>query len=243
MTISTPRNAEDPLIINLKMEIAMTLDSQLQQAVLAEMNWDPSVTAAHIGVTANAGVITLTGHIDSYSQKHAAETAALRVKGVRAVAEELEVRLPVETIRGDDEIAAAAIERLAWDNAIPADTIKVTVAGGWLTLTGEADWHFQKDAAEQDVRRLFGVVAVSNQITIRPGEDAAGVKAGSISDDIMHALHRSWFFDPKTITVRAEGGRVRLTGTVHSQHDRRLAAETAWAASGTTDVVNDIALI
>jgi osmotically-inducible protein OsmY len=221
----------------------MTLDSQLRQAVLAEMNWDPSITAAHIGVAANGGVITLTGHVDSYSQKHAAEIAALRVKDVRAVAEELEVRLPVETIRGDDAIAAAAIERLAWDTAIPPDSIKVTVAGGWLTLTGEADWHFQKDAAEQDVRRLFGVVAVSNQITIRPAADATDVDAGNISDDIMHALHRSWFFDPKTIRVHAKGGRVRLTGTVRSQHDRQIAAETAWAAAGTTDVVNDVVLV
>jgi osmotically-inducible protein OsmY len=222
----------------LDVEITMTVDSLLQQAVLAELNWEPSVASAHIGVTANAGVITLTGHVDSYSQKHAAETAALRVRNVRAVAEELEVRLPVNITRGDDEIAAAAIERLAWDSAIPKDTIKVTVAAGWLTLTGEAEWNFQRSAAEDDVRRLFGVVAVSNDITIKPN-----AAASNISDNIMHALHRSWFFDPSTIDVRDEDGTVRLTGTVHSQHDRRIAAETAWAAAGTIAVENDIVVV
>jgi osmotically-inducible protein OsmY len=120
---------------------------------------------------------------------------------------------------------------------VPRDAVKVTVEKGWVTLTGETDWHYQRAAAEQDVHRLFGVTGVSNQITIK-----SKVQATSISDDIMHALHRSWFFDPRTINVSVDEGTVRLTGTVHSAHDRQLAAATAWAAPGVTAVENDIVI-
>lgn len=213
----------------------MTEDSQLQQAVLAEFNWVPSVSAGHIGVTANAGVVTLSGHVDSYAAKHAAETAARRVKGVKAVAEEIEVLVPFEHHRSDEDIAAAAIERLAWNVCVPADSVRVTVEKGWVTLTGEVGRWFQRDAAENDIRPLHGVVGVSNQTTIKPQVDTAG-----LSDDIIHALHRSWFFDPATVKVAANGGKVVLTGTVHSMHERQVAAETAWSAPGATDVRNEI---
>jgi len=216
----------------------MPNDNRLQQAVLEELNWEPSVTAAHIGVTANAGVVTLSGHVESFAQKHAAEAAVRRVKGVKAIAEEIEVRLPYDTKRSDDEIARAAIGRFEWDVSIPRDAIQVSVEQGWITLTGEVDWHYQKDAASMDVRALFGVTGVSDQITIKPT-----VNASNISDDIMHALGRSWFFDPKTISVSAQGGKVRLTGTVSSWHDRQIAATTAWAAPGATAVENDIAVV
>jgi osmotically-inducible protein OsmY len=216
----------------------MSDDRHLQQAVLAELNWEPSVNAAHIGVTANAGVVTLTGHVESFAEKHAVEEAVRRVKGVKAVAAELEVKLPIDTKRSDDEIAAAAIDRLGWDVSVPRDAVKINVDQGWITLTGEVDWYYQKEAAEQDVRRLFGVIGVSNQITIKPR-----VNASNLSDDIMHALHRSWFFDPKTINVSADGGRVRLTGTAPSMHDRQVAAATAWTAPGVTDVENEIAVV
>src|ERR1700677_2606798 len=111
----------------------MYTDNQLQKAVLEELRWEPRVTAAHIGVTAKAGVVALTGHVGSYVEKHAAETAASRVKGVKAVAEEIEVKLPFEVKRGDEEIAAAAADRLAWDVAIPNDSVKVKVEKGWVT--------------------------------------------------------------------------------------------------------------
>ncbi len=213
-------------------------DSQLQQAVLAELHWEPSVTAGHIGVTANAGVVSLSGHVESYDQKRAAETATRRVKGVKAVAEEIEVRLPVHTKRDDDEIAAAAVNRLDWDGSLAPDAVKVKVEQGWVTLTGEVTWHFQREAAATDVHNLLGVVGVSNLITIKPR-----VNAGDISDDITHALHRSWLFDPKTIKVSALGGNIRLSGTVHSWHDRNVAAATAWAAPGAIAVENDITVI
>jgi osmotically-inducible protein OsmY len=212
-------------------------DSELQKAVQAELGWEPSVIAAHIGVAAKEGVVTLTGHVENYASKYAAEKAARRVRGVKAVAEEIEVKLLYDTKRSDEDIAAAAIDRLAWDVAIPRDAIQVKVEKGFVTLTGQVDWHYQQDAAQQDVRRLYGVVGVSNQIAIKPK-----VNILNLSDDITHALHRSWAFDPKTIKVAAEAGMVRLTGTARSPHDRRTAAMTAWSAPGVTGVENDITL-
>ena len=216
----------------------MSTDSQLQQAVTEELSWEPSVISAHIGVAAASGVVTLTGHVKSYAQKHAAETATRRVRGVKAVAEEIEVRLPFETKRTDEDIAAAAIDRMGWDVSIPKDAVKVQVENGWVTLSGQVDWHYQKDAAGQELRHLSGVTGLSDQITIKPRVDVT-----NISDDITHALHRSWYFDPKTITVSADGGRVHLRGSVHLPHDRQVAAATAWSAPGVTGVQNDIAVI
>ncbi len=213
----------------------MSHDEKLQQAVLAEFKWEPSVTAAHIGVTADHGVVTLSGHVGSYAEKLAAEAAAHRVKGVRAVAEEIEVRLAFDAKRTDAEIAAAAVDRLLWNTSVPKRSVEVTVEKGWVTLSGQVDWFYQREAVEQDVRPLLGVTGVSNQTTIRPHVDTSG-----LSDDITHALHRSWFFDPDAISVRAEGGTVILSGTVHSPHDRQVAAATAWSAPGATAVENDI---
>jgi osmotically-inducible protein OsmY len=217
----------------------MTKDSDLQRAVQAELGWDPGITAAHIGVTAADGVITLSGHVDSFAQKHAAEAAAHRVKGVNAVAEALEVRLPFEHRKGDDDIAAAASNRLAWDVTVPTKAVVVTVENGFVRLTGEVGWHYQKEAAEHDVRHLVGVVGVANNITIKPPH----VNTAKISDDITHALHRSWFADPETVFVDADGGNIRLTGTVRSWHDRQAAAEAAWAAPGASSVENDLVVL
>jgi osmotically-inducible protein OsmY len=216
----------------------MSQDTQLKQAVLSELNWEPSVDSAHIGVTAKNGVITLMGHVANYGQKQAAESAARRVKGVAAVAEEIEVKLPFDTARGDEEIAAAVVERLSWDASVPRDTVKVKVEKGWVTLTGLVDWNYQKTAVEQEIRWLFGVVGVSNQITIKVRPDT-----GKISEDIRHALHRSWLFDSKTIDVSATDGHIRLTGTVRSPYERQVAATTAWAAPGATAVENDLRVV
>jgi osmotically-inducible protein OsmY len=216
----------------------MSTDIQLKQAVLAELTWEPRVNAAHIGVMANAGVVTLSGHVENFEEKYAAERAVRRVRGVKAIAEEIEVQIPFERERGDDAIAEAAIDRLAWDVSIPRDAIMVKVEKGWITLTGEVDWHYQKEAAEQDIRRLSGVIGVSNQTTIKPL-----VNTQNISDDIVRALHRSWFSDPQTIRVTADGGKVRLTGTANSWHERQVAASTAWAAPGTIAVENNITVM
>lgn len=213
----------------------MSRDHDLQKAVLAQLQWEPSVNAAHIGVTADNGIVTLTGHVESLAEKHAAEASTRLVNGVQGVAEEIEVRLAFDFQRDDDVIAAAAVDRLGWDVSVPRNAVKVSVAKAWVTLTGEVQWHYQRNAAEQDIRHLFGVVGVSNQISIKPRVDVS-----NISDNIMHAMHRSWFFDPKTINVGANQGRVTLTGTANSPHDRDVAASTAWAAPGVTDVVNEI---
>ena len=214
----------------------MSNDSLLQQAVLAELSWEPSVASAHIGVTANNGVVTLTGHVESFVEKRAAEAAASRVKGVKAVAEEIEVKLAPDMTRTDDQIAAAALESLSWDVSVPKDKVKVKVEKGWITLTGEVNWHFQKDAAERDTRRLFGVVGVSNQITIKPH-----VHPSDVAEKIKAALHRSWF-NPADITVSSAGGRVLLEGSVRSWHERQLAETAAWGAPGVTQVEDNLAI-
>jgi osmotically-inducible protein OsmY len=216
----------------------MTDDKKLKQDVLSELTWEPSVTQAHIGVTTHDGVVTLTGRVGSFAEKHSAGEAAGRVRGVKAIAQEIEVRLPFDVKRGDEEIAAAAIHRLSWDVAVPRDAVKVKVEKGWITLTGQVDWYYQKEAAARDIRGLFGVTGVSDQIAIKHR-----INASNVSDDIMHALNRSWFFDPDKISVTAQDGKIRLSGTVNSWHDRQVAADTAWAAPGATAVENNIAVI
>ena len=211
-------------------------DSELQQAVLSELAWEPSVIAAHIGVTAIAGIVTLTGHVETFAEKHTAEAAALRVKGVEAVVDNVEVRLAFDAKRSDDDIAAAIVNRLAWDVSVPRDTVGVKVEDGWITLSGKVDWHFQREAAVQDVRRLLGVTGVTNQITLR-----AAINVLKVRGDLMHALDRSWS-DSRNITVTANGATVKLTGTVRTPHDRDLAVAIAWSAPGASAVENDLTI-
>lgn len=213
----------------------MNTDHKLKTDVLAELTWEPSVNADHIGVTAKDGVVTLTGHVDTYWQKHAAESAAGRVLGVKALVEEIEIRLPSHAKRTDDEIAIAALSRFSWDTMIPADAVKIKVDNGIVTLTGQVDWHYQRESAVAMIRSLAGVASVSNQISLKVRPNTS-----TITDNILHALHRSWFFDADQIKVSTDGGEVHLTGTVDSWADRQTAASTAWAAPGTTSVVNDI---
>lgn len=213
----------------------MSNDSQLKKAVLEELNWEPTINSAHIGVTTDNGTVTLTGTVDSYSQKHAAETATGRVKGVKAIAEEIDVKLPFSVKHSDADIAAAAVNRLAWDTSLPRDAVKVKVEKGWVTLTGEVEWHYQMEAAEREVRHLMGVVAVLNKITIRSRVDTA-----HLQDDIQRALHRSIFFQPERVHVSANEGRIKLTGTVDSWTERQTAGSTAWAAQGVTSVENNL---
>lgn len=213
----------------------MSDDQQLVQDVMAELDWDPSLNAAHIGVTADHGAVTLSGHVESFAEKRAAEAAAYRVNGAHAVIEGIEVRLPFSRKKDDEQIAATAIDHLAWNVTVPADAISVMVESGWVTLTGKVDWRYQKEAALQDISHLTGVMGIINHITINPR-----INIETLSDSIMHAFHRSWFFDTKRVTVSADGGKIHLTGTVPTQQDRRIAAEIAWAAPGATEVENDI---
>ena len=211
----------------------MNDDHKLKQDILSELNWEPSISADHIGVTVKEGVVTLTGHVATYWEKQAAERSAARVHGVKALAEEIEIRLPIHFKRADDEIAAAAVSRLSWDVSVPKDAVKVKAEKGYVRLTDRVDWHYQKDSAADAIRPLSGVTGVSDQIMIKAPPNTA-----NIADDIMHALHRTFFDD--NVNVTAEGGKVRLTGDVDSWTDRQTAASTAWAAPGTMSVQNDI---
>ena len=213
-------------------------NNDLKQAVLDELRYEPSVNSSDIGVTADDGIITLSGHVPTFVEKRAAERAASRVKGVRGIAEKVEVRLPWDVKHDDDDIAKAALDHMRWSTSVPTDAVTVKVEKGWVTLNGAVEWHYQKDAAESAVRGLHGVTGVSNGITLEPQ-----VNAGNISDAIGHALHRSWFFEPNTINVTAAGGHVTLTGTAHSWQDRRMAESTAWGAAGATAVENDITVV
>jgi osmotically-inducible protein OsmY len=206
-------------------------DLEPRQDVLDELDFEPSVNAAHIGVTANKGVVTLTGFVSSFAEKAAAERAARRVKGVRAIAQEIEVRLASDTKHADDEVAARAIEILKWQVGFPADRIKVKVEKGIVTLTGEVDWQFQKADAEYAVHKLTGVIHVANQIRV-----SSPVHASEIKEKIQKALQRSADLEASRITVQTEGGRVVLSGKVRAWYERDLAERAAWSAPGVTEV-------
>ena len=212
-------------------------DLQLRQDVLDELEFEPSVNAAHIGVAANKGVVTLSGFVTSYAEKAAAERATRRVKGVKAIAEEIEVRLPSHTKRADDEIAARAVDILKWQVGLPADRIKVKVEKGGVTLTGEVDWQFQRTDAEYAVHKLTGVTHVANQIRV-----ASAVHASEIREKIQKALQRSAEVEASRITVQTEGGRVVLSGKVRAWYERDIAERAAWSAPGVTEVQDQLTI-
>ena len=214
------------------MVMTMT-DSSLQQAVLDELNWQPSVKAANIGVTAKDGVVTLTGHVGSMAEKWAAERAVSSVFGVKAVAEELEVRYPFEKKEDDADIAQRALQVLSWDIEVPNDKVKVKVEKGVVTLSGNLEWYYQRSAAEADLRKLPGVIGLNNDIVIKPR-----VQASNVRDQIKAALKRRAQIEADHITVTTDGSKVTLGGKVNTWYERRLAESTAWEAPGVTQVEN-----
>lgn len=214
---------------------AVHTDQEIQRDVLEEMRWEPRLQPNEIGVSVKDGVVTLTGWVDSYLKKFDAEEAAHRVQGVKAVVNDVEVKLA--GVRTDPDIAAAAIRALEWDAAVPADKIQVTVSKGWVTLKGEVEWQFQREDAERVVRRLSGVKGVSNLITVKPK-----VTAFDLKKKIEQALVRSAEVDADRIQVEVEGNKAILRGTVRSWAEREQAERAAWAAPGILSVDNRITI-
>ncbi len=215
----------------------MKTDSQLQQDVSAELKWEPSVHAARIGVEVKDGVVTLAGEVDSYVEKWNAERAAQRVSGVKAMATELKVMLTGLSKRTDADIARSVENVLEWTSALPAGAIKVMVEGGWVTLSGDVDWQYQKQSASDSVRFLMGVQGVSDQISIKPSASATVVKA-----DLEAALLRSAIADGKKISVAVHGADVTLSGAVKNWAERETATDAAWGTPGVRNVVDMMTL-
>ena len=209
----------------------MKSDKELQRDVLNELAWEPSINAAHIGVSARDGVVTLSDHVSSFWEKYTAERVAKRVTGARAVANELDVKLPGSSQRTDEDIAIAAVSALRSNMSVPTDKVRVTVSKGWVTLEGEIEWQYQKQAAESAVRHLPGVIGLTNLIQVKPSVSQSEVKA-----KIEEALRRSAELDARRITVEAEGRKVILRGRVRSWTEAEEAERAAWAAPGVTAV-------
>jgi osmotically-inducible protein OsmY len=213
----------------------MSDDQVQQQRVMDELAFDPAVDAAHIGVSARDGVVTLNGHVKTYAAKFAAERAARRVRGVKAVAQEIDVRLPSDKKTADDEIAARAVKLLEWDVVIPPNSIRVKVEHGTVTLTGEVDWAYQRGEAEHDVHRLSGVHLIVNQIRVRPQAQPDDVRAM-----IAAAFERTAEHDAASVTIDVRAGAVILGGQVQNwlEHDEALRA--AWSVPGVNTVEDHI---
>lgn len=213
-------------------------DTALRQDVIDEIDFEPSVNAAHIGVAVDDGVVTLSGHVSSYAEKMAAEQAAKRVKGVRAIAQEIEVRYPNDLKTADDEIAKRALNILRWSAVVPKDAVQIRVQDGWVTLSGQLDWQFQRTAAESDVRKLSGVAGVFNNITIK-----AHVQTGDVKRKIEDALRRSSEVEAQGIHVSLLGdGKVALDGKVHDWQEWDAVSRAAWSAPGVTSVEDRLSI-
>jgi osmotically-inducible protein OsmY len=211
-------------------------DKEIQQAVLRELEWEPQVKSTEIGVAVQDGVVTLSGFVDSFTKKYNAERAAKRVFGVKAVANDLEVKLPSE--RPDPDVARAAVQALEARISVPHERIKVTVRNGWITLEGDVDWQFQKEAAESAVRYLAGVKGITNLITVKPAVSATVVK-----EKIEEALRRNAELDARRITVETSDGKVTLRGTVRAWIEREEAERAAWRAPGVKQVEDHISIV
>jgi osmotically-inducible protein OsmY len=215
----------------------MVPDKTLQHDVLAELEFEPRVNAAHIGVTARDGVVTLTGHVSSFEEKLAAERAARSVRGVKAVAQEIEVHLPSDRKCGDDEIAERALKIVGWDLHLSASSIYVKVDHGVVTLHGEVDTHFQRTEAERQVRKLSGVTGMINELRLKPKPTPPDLR-----ERLEAALHRNAEIGGCSIGVYAEDGGVTLTGTVNNWHQREVAEHIAWSIPSVTAVDDRIVL-
>jgi osmotically-inducible protein OsmY len=211
--------------------------NELKHQVLAELEFDPEVDASKIGVTAEDGVITLTGHVPSYAEKWNAEKIAKRILGVKAVANEIEVALNIDDKRDDTDVAISAVNALSWNASVPNGRVRPIVANGWITLEGQVEWNYQKRAAEDAVRSLRGIRGVTNKIEVTPH-----VHAGDVKQKIEAALKRSAEVDSKNIIVETTESSVTLRGNVRSWAEHEDAVNAAWAAPGVTKVFDHISI-
>ena len=213
-------------------------DRDLQQNIQNALDWEPSVEATDIGVSVDNGVATLRGDVQSFAEKEAAERVTLRVYGVRAIANDLNVRIPTSAERSDSDIAQAALNALRWHTSVPEKNLTVVVRNGWITLSGAVDWQFQKDAAARAVRDLTGVRGVTDGAVIRPS-----LKAGDVRDKIEAAFRRSAEIDARRVNVTVQDSKIVLSGNVRSFAERREAEKAAWAAPGVVQVDDRLTVV
>jgi len=224
------------LILEAQEEFDMS-DRTLHDEIMNELDFEPRVNAAHIGVIVEKDVVTLSGHVSSYAEKLAAEDAVRRVRGVRAIATEIEVRYPSDKKTADDEIARRALDILAWNATVPRNAVKITVHDGRVTLSGDVNWQFERRAAEDQVRKLTGVSAIINNVRLLPS-----VHSGDVKVRIENALKRSAEIEANAIAVSVDGGTVALDGVVHNWAEREATERAAWSAAGVTAVRNRLAI-
>ncbi|MFZ3159325.1 MAG: BON domain-containing protein [Rhodoferax sp.] len=213
----------------------MKTDSEIKKDVLSELQWDPLISETKVGVTVNEGVVTLTGHLDTYAEKVAAKRAAGRVSGVKAIALEIDVIPAGIHQRSDTEIALAVEHALSWNTSVPQDRVKVAVEKGWVTLTGDLDWNFQRRAVERMVRPLKGVVGITDNIQLKTLPVPL-----KLQERIQEALTRQAMREARRIEVSVEGSEVTLRGHVHSWAERNAAEGASWSAPGVTRVNNQL---
>jgi len=215
----------------------MKPDAQLRADVQAELAWDPAVTSADIGVIVNHGVVTLTGHLRSYAEKLAAERAALRVSGVKALAVEASVKLAAGFERTDADLAQAVGHALEWNVQVPRGAIQPMLEGGWVTLTGEVDWDYQRRAAEATVRNLLGVTGITNLVGIKPL-----LRSADVEQQVQDALIRAFHGKPRQVAIDVNGSQLVLRGKVRSWKEFEAVRHAAWSTPGIVSVVNELAV-
>lgn len=215
----------------------MISDTQIKNDVSDAILWEPSISSTGITVTVQDGVVTLSGNVPYFSEKFAAEKVARHVCGVKAIAEEIEVNPLGNHKRNDEDLAKAVVNALQWHVWVP-NTVKATIENGWVTLTGEVTWEYQRSSAEESVRYLSGVKGISNSVTLK-----SGVKAVAIKDAIEKVLKRDAEIDEKNIKVTTDGGKVKLSGSIRSWTERDEVASAAWSTPGVTEVENDLVIV